>query len=409
MPPSQNRLGVEYELIPLEKESLKRLDYPRIRSLLEFLIDRTGSQPFFEESRPIGLGNKDYRITIEPGGQLEASFSPVRSVGELEEKLTAYLDLLKEAGADGIIFIAFGVDPINRLSAVPWMPKKRYELMKRYWETRPGMSLNMMKQTAAIQVSIDYNSEEDAVAKLAGAAEFSEALSSLFADSSIFEGERQTTGDFRRAIWEKTDPERSGIPLLAGKPIRSFKDYVEYALDVPMIFIYRGGRYYEPDRPLTFRRYLSDGYEGGYPDLGEWLTHLNTIFTAVRFNNSTLEIRPFDSNRPDLLLAAAALVKGLFYPPTHIPPTAIKEDECVEGIRHSSEERNEGGYASADYAPEPGELIATARKNLPEEEKGYLGPLAALVEKGITPAELADRAFGEERDFTRLVEHLKIR
>ena len=405
MPASENRLGIEYELIPLDQESLERVDYPRIRSLLEFLIDRTGSRPLFEEDRTIGLENDDYKITIEPGGQFEASFSPVRSVGELEGKLTAYLDLLKEAGSLGIVFIAFGVDPINRLSTVPWMPKRRYKLMKRYWEKKPGLSLNMMKQTAAIQVSIDYNSEEDAVAKLTGAAELSGTLSSLFADSSIFEGEPQETCDFRKVIWEKTDPERSGIPMLKGKPIRSFNDYIEYALDIPMIFIYRGGRYYEPDRPLTFRRYMSEGYEGAYPDMAEWLTHLNTIFTAVRFNNTTLEIRSFDSNRPALLLAAAALVKGLFYPPTHIPPTAIKEDERVEGIRHSSEERNEGGYASAGCAP----LVAAARANLPEEEKGYLEPLAALAERGVTPGELACEVYGEGRDVVRLVEYLKIR
>ncbi|MFH1038139.1 MAG: glutamate-cysteine ligase family protein [PVC group bacterium] len=382
VPPSENQVGTEYEIFCLKKDDFSRLSYdgsPGIREILDTLLELTGGEPVMDAGRPIGLKDNDFSVSIEPGGQLEASFSPCRTVGELSGKLKNYLALLHEAGSPGAVFIGSGVDPVNSFDDVPWMPKQRYQIMRRYWEAKPGLSLYMMKQTAAIQVSIDYNSEEDAVRKLQNAVILSDLLTDFFSNSPIYDLVYRYTGSFRKKIWCRTDKERSGTPAGCGRPISSFADYVDYALDVPIIFLYRSGRYYEMAERLTFRKFLSAGFQGTYPDLNDWLTHLNTIFSLVRFNNTTLEIRTFDSNRPEMVLAITACVKGLFY----------------------------GGEVYEPLMP-PAEMLARARAGLPADEAEYLAPLDLILREGRTSAARACEAFSGEEGISALIDRLRI-
>jgi glutamate--cysteine ligase len=381
VPPAENRLGTEYEIICLNKDSLARLGYqgkPGIEDLLEFMAQTAGFRRVEEDGLLTGLKHDDFNISIEPGGQLEASFSPCRTVGELDRKLANYLGLLKAAGSLGIIFIASGVDPVNSFDTVPWMPKQRYRIMRNYWKKKAGLSLYMMKQTAAIQVSIDYNSEEDAIRKIWHAITLSDILSSFFGNSPVYDGAYRYTDSFRKKIWCKTDKERSGVPAGCGNPINSFADYVNYALNVPMIFLFRDGRYHEIKERVTFRTFLEAGYEGIYPDLNDWILHLNTIFSLVRFNNTTLEIRPFDSNQPEILLAITALVEGLFY-----------------------------NTLSYDHLMIPEDLIAVARNHLPKEEAEYLTPLDYLINEGRSTGELVYEAF-RQGGINALIDRLRI-
>ena len=382
VPASDNRTGTEYEIFCLEKESLARLDYegsPGIRILLEFLLRRSGSRPVEEAGMIVGLKHDDFNVSIEPGGQLEASFSPCRTIGELAGKLSRYLGLLKEAESLGIIFIASGVDPVNSFDTVPWMPKERYQIMRRYWAKKQDLSRYMMKQTAAIQVSIDYNSEEDAIRKLRNAVILADTLTCFLANSPVYERAYRYTSSFREKIWCRTDKERSGIPAGCGKAIGSFADYVDYALDIPIIFLYRDGRYYEMRERFTFRQFIVKGYHGALPELKDWLLHLNTIFSLVRFNNTTLEIRPFDSNRPEMVMAITAFMKGLFYSARVYDPLMT-----------------------------PADLVASARTNLSEEDVGYLAPLDLMIEEGAASGERAYKVFKQGGGIDALIDWLRI-
>jgi glutamate--cysteine ligase len=317
-----------------------------------------------EGGRIIGINHPDCSVSIEPGGQIEASFSPCRTVGQCSRKLDEYLGRLKAAGGEKVIFIASGVDPITPFAEVPWVPKRRYRIMRRYWETRPGLSLYMMTQTAAVQVSIDYNSEPDAVHKLSTAISLSQVLSSLLANSPVYEGVYRHTLSFRKEIWCRTDRERSGVPAGCGRAIGSFPDYVDYALSIPMVFIHRTGQLEELEERFTFRDFVERGWRGMYPDLDDWRRHLNTIFSLVRFNNTALEVRLFDSNPPELVAAIAALVKGIFYSGGEFTPLTT-----------------------------PAELLAVAQKNLDGREAGFLQPLELLVRESVSPGDRARAAF----------------
>ncbi len=367
VPPRENRIGVEYELFCFRRASRTRLDFegtPGIEWLLTRMLESGGGQPLEEEGRLIGINREDWSVSIEPGGQIEASFSPCRTVGRCAEKLEEYLDLLREAGGEEVIFLASGVDPVTPFEEVAWVPKRRYRIMRRYWEVKPGLSLYMMKQTAAVQVSVDYNSEADAIRKLTTALNLSCLLSGLLANSPVYEGIYRHAGSFRQKIWCRTDRERSGVPAGCVRRIATFADYVDYALDIPMIFFRKEGRLEALRERFTFRDFLERGREGRYPDLEDWRLHLNTIFSLVRFNNTTCEVRLFDSNQPELVTAIAALVKGVF-------------------------------YSRGEFSPliTPAELLQAARDNLESEEVGFLLPLELLIGEGDSPGDRARRAF----------------
>ncbi len=367
VPAEANRIGVEYELFCLETESRRRLGYegvPGIGWLLSRLLAIGGGSPVEEDGRIVGIDHPDYSVSIEPGGQLEASFPPCRSAAEFSAGLDLYLSRLREAAGSEVVLIAAGADPVTPFAEVPWVPKRRYRIMRRYWEGRADLSHHMMTQTAAVQVSIDYNSEADAVAKLATAVSLSQVLTGLFANSPVYQGQYRYTGSFRKNIWCRTDRERSGIPAGCGGRIGSFADYVDYALSVPMLFILRDGRLEELEERFTFGDFLDRGLGGRFPDLEDWRRHLNTIFSLVRFNNTTLEVRVFDSNRPELAAAIAALVKGVFYSGREFSPLAG-----------------------------PAELAAAARANLDREDRRFLDPVDRLIREGTAPADAALRAF----------------
>jgi len=331
-----------------------------------------------EGGRLVGIDRPDWSVSIEPGGQIEASFSPCRTVTEFAGKLEEYLAGLKAAGGEKVIFIASGVDPATPFERAPWVPKRRYRIMRRYWEGRPGLSLHMMAQTAAVQVSLDYNSESDAVAKLNTALNLSCLLGGMLANSPVYQGVYRHAGSFRQKIWCRTDRERSGVPASCTRRIASFADYVDYALEVPMIFVRRDGRLEEPGERFTFRDFLERGWQGEFPGLDDWRLHLNTIFSLVRFNNTACEVRLFDSNRPELVTAIAGLVSGVFYSGREFTPLAA-----------------------------PAELLEVARENLEGREADFLRPLELLVGANETPGDRALRAF-RSAGLDGLLESLRI-
>ena len=381
VPPDKNRIGVEYELFGFGRESRTRLAFegvPGIEWLLTRILKSGGGRAVEEDGRLIGIDRPDWSVTIEPGGQVEASFSPCRTVKECAEKLEAYLSLLRSAGGEEVIFLASGVDPVTPFDEVPWVPKRRYRIMRRYWERLPGLSLHMMAQTAAVQVSIDYNSEADAVRKLKTAQNLSCLLGGMLANSPVYQGVYRHAGSFRQKIWCRTDRERSGVPGVCTRRIESFADYVEYALGIPMIFIRREGRLEELGERFTFRDFLLRGWRGVFPGLSDWRLHLNTIFSLVRFNNTACEVRLFDSNRPELVAAVAALVKGVFYSGRGFTPLAT-----------------------------PAELLTAARDHLESDEARFLKPLELLIGEGESPADRARRAF-RSGGIDGLLDHLSI-
>jgi glutamate--cysteine ligase len=172
----------------------------------------------------------------------------------------------------------------------------------------------MMKQTATVQANIDYSDERDAMMKFRVGMGIAPLVNAMFATSSISEGRLNGYMSYRGHIWTDTDRARCGLLPFAFRDGAGFDDYVQWALDVPLYFILRGGRYQASVTGIPFRRFLAEGAAGERATLDDWNLHLTTLFPEVRLKGY-IEVRSADSQPPERMLALPSLVKGVFYTP----------------------------------------------------------------------------------------------
>jgi len=217
-----------------------------------------------------------------------------------------------------VTFLGLGMQPISKLAEIEWVPKKRYRIMAPYMLKVGKLGQRMMKQTATVQVNIDYDSERDAMKKMRVGMGLSPLLTATFANSPLCDGDLNRFMSFRAHIWTDTDPDRCGLLPFLFRDDCDFTDYIEYALDVPMYFIVRDGEWTDMTSS-TFRRFWKEGINGTRATLGDWNAHLTTLFPEFRLKRY-IEARSVDSQPPELMLAVPAIVKGVFY-----------DNDCLEG------------------------------------------------------------------------------
>ncbi|MCM2264243.1 MAG: glutamate-cysteine ligase family protein [Desulfuromonadales bacterium] len=313
-PRDQWGVGIELEKLVIDAATGAAADYTRIGSLLERLGSAGDWEKIYEDGRIIALKGPGSSVTLEPGGQLELSgrlcsdlFCCHGDFAGHVRHATAIADEL------GLTFLGLGAQPFSRLEQIAWVPKSRYDIMGPYMLRCGDMGQRMMKQTAGIQVNLDYLDEADCFAKLCLAQALAPLLYSLFANAPLLDGAPSGFLSARGEIWRRTDPDRTGLLpfLFAATP--GFDDYVEFALDVPMYFIRRSDHFLDmTTERFTFRRYLAEGFAGAQATLADWDLHLSTLFTEVRLRPQ-IEVRSMDSLPPALSMAPAALLKGLLY------------------------------------------------------------------------------------------------
>ena len=172
----------------------------------------------------------------------------------------------------------------------------------------------MMYRTCTVQVNLDFASEADMVKKFRVSLALQPVATALFADSPFFEGKVNGWQSWRARIWQDTDPARTGMLPFVFEDGMGFERYVDYALDVPMYFVYRDGRYVDA-LGQSFRDFL-DGrlpaLPGEKPTLSDWADHLTTIFPEVRLKKF-MEMRGADGGPWRRICALPALWVGLLY------------------------------------------------------------------------------------------------
>ena len=149
----------------------------------------------------------------------------------------------------------------------------------------------MMRETAGIQIGIDFKSEEDAMKKFRIANLIMPFSTAMFANSSIRGGVDTGYKSFRALAWLNTDNERCGFATDFNYKM-CFKDYVFELLETPMIFINRDGKTLSLNGRITFKQFMDKGFEGFYPTLDDWKLHSNLYFPEVRLRNF-IEIRNY--------------------------------------------------------------------------------------------------------------------
>jgi glutamate--cysteine ligase len=314
-PRAEWRIGTEYEKVGVERATGRAARFTGgIEEVLRRMAERFGWNPIEEQGRVIALQLGRASITLEPGGQLELSGEQWRDVHEAAREFREHVRQVVLIGEElGLAFLGLGMQPVSPLEEIEWVPKQRYRIMAPYMQKVGTLGHRMMKQTATVQVNIDYESEADAIAKLRLGNALAPLLNAIFANSPLCDGDLNGYLSFRGHVWTATDPQRCGLLPFVFERSAGFAEYVEYALDVPMYFIVRGEQWIDMTR-FTFRQFWQHGYDGERPTLADWNAHLTTLFPEARMKRY-IEIRSVDSQPPELMLAVPALVKGVFYDP----------------------------------------------------------------------------------------------
>jgi glutamate--cysteine ligase len=316
-PASEWKVGLEHEKVPLVAGTIDPVPYEGPRGIAALLraFEPYGYAPFVEEGHVIAAQKRGLTVSIEPGGQVELSGRPFQDVHVVAAELDRHLEKCRAIDESiGVELLAVGYRPWGTPRSAAWMPKSRYVVMRPFLAARGGRAEDMMSMTASAQVSFDFGGERDMAEKLRAALAAQPAVVALFANSPVVEGRESGWKCFRTAVWEDVDPARSGLLAFAFEPgfdEDPYRRYVDWALDVPMIFLRRGGQYLETGG-RTFRAFLAEGLAGERATLMDWEDHLTTLFPEVRVKG-VVEVRGADACDAAMTKALAALWKGVLY------------------------------------------------------------------------------------------------
>jgi len=172
-----------------------------------------------------------------------------------------------------------------------------------------------MLMTATVQANLDWSDEADLASKVRAATAVSPIVTAIFANSPLVNGRESAYLDFRYQVWRETDDARCGLLEQMLQPGWGYRRYVEWAIDVPLLFV-RNGSEYRDAGGQTFRNWLTTGRlssgEKMQPTLSHWVDHLTTLFPEVRVKR-VLEVRGADVVPLPLMIALPALWVGILY------------------------------------------------------------------------------------------------
>ena len=387
-PAAQFRIGTEHEKFGFRRDDLTPPPYEPggIRAMLEG-IGADGWTPILDKGQPIGLTRDGASVSLEPAGQFELSGGLCVNLHETQAELDAHLaEVRKVAEPLGLGFAPLGFHPLATRDAMPWMPKGRYAIMRNYMPKVGTRGLDMMTRTCTVQVNLDFASEADMVRKLRVSLALQSFATALFANSPFYEGKPNGVFSNRALVWTDTDNARSGIPAVVFEDGFGFERFVDFALDVPMYFVYRDGHFIDT-AGKSFRDFMGGklaGLEGQLPTMGDFADHLTTIFTDVRLKRF-LEMRGADAGSPAMMTAFSAFWVGLLYDDAAL--TAA--EELVRGLSAADL------MVTRAAVPAQG-LDAPWRQG---KLRDLLKPLLAIVEGGLAARGLRDAAGNDERPY----------
>ena len=419
------RIGTEHEKFGYCKDTLKPLPYEgdrSIKAVLEGLRDRFGWNPILEGGYIIGLEKDGANVSLEPGGALELSGAPLETIHQTCDEVNEHLREVKSIADEiGVGFIGLGAAPHWVHEEMPLMPKGRYKLMDAYMEKVGTMGTSMMRRTCTVQVNLDFGSEADMVQKFRVALALQPVATALFANSPFFEGKLNGHKSWRSRIWRSLDEDRTGMLPFVFEDGFGFERYVDYALDVPMYFVYRDGKYINA-LGQSFRDFLMGklpALPGEKPTLSDWADHLTTIFPEARLKKF-IEMRGADGGPWRRLCALPAFWVGLTYDQSALDAAwdLVKDwdAETRDALRVAASvqalDAKVGNIAMSDLARETVAIAEAGLKaracagagGLLQDETHFLNALKDSLDSGEVPADELIRRYNTDwnGDVTRV-------
>jgi glutamate--cysteine ligase len=424
-PKADWRIGTEHEKFGYCKDSLRPIPYEGERSVLAVLKglrDGKGWAPLEEGGKLIGLTKDGANVSLEPGGQLELSGAPLETIHQTCDEVNEHLADVKDiADKVGVGFIGLGAAPVWSHEDMPLMPKGRYKLMDAYMGNVGTMGRIMMRRTCTVQVNLDFGSEADMAQKMRVAVALQPVATALFANSPFLDGQPNGFKSFRSNVWRNLDEARTGMVPFVFDDGFGFESWVQYALDVPMYFVYRDGKYIDA-LGQSFRDFLKGklpALPGEVPTLSDWADHLTTLFPEARLKKF-IEMRGADGGPWRRLCALPAFWVGLTYDQGALDAAwdlvkdwsaeqrdMLRISAGVHGLQAQVEGIDMHALAREVVAIADAGLKARARPGaggLVPDETHFLNALKESVETGQVPAdELLEKYHGDwQGDLTRI-------
>jgi glutamate--cysteine ligase len=417
-PAADLRVGMEHEKVAVLAGG-QAPGHDLIARLLEEEARLRGWSRIEESGRLIALeGARLGTVTLEPGGQVEHSGAPWPSAVEAARDNDQHLDELSAVAAElGITFLGVGFRPFGTIDDVPWMPKGRYRVMRAYLPEHGRLAHEMMKRTATVQANLDYLDEADAMEKLRLGLGLSSLVTALFAASPLVDGKPSGYQSYRAACWLECDDDRCGLLPFAFKEGAGFRSYAEWALDVPMFFLYRDGEYRGIGQGVTFRRFLAEGLNGERATQADWELHLSTLFPETRLKRY-VEVRQADAGSRQMARALPTLWRGLFYDAQsrHAAWALVRDwsfDERLDLYRRTPKEGLRAKIRNTPLQMLCAELVSIAKTGLIRlgsvEGAAMLEPLEEVAATGRTQSDRIVELYAQHGgDPAKLVPALKL-
>ena len=366
---------------------------------IQWILEQLALDPSWrrvnEGKNLIALHREDMaNITLEPGGQVELSGAPHRTLTALADEMksnrTALLDISRDQNH---VWIAAGLTPITPIADIPWVPKGRYKIMRRYLPERGDLAAYMMKGTCSVQANYDFSGEEDCARKVRLSSGLAPLTTALFANSPLLENRPTGFKSYRGHIWTRTDPDRTGFPP-GLRADYSHEKWVDYLLRSPMMFRLSEGEWI-PAHGTPFGVFLNEGIDGSFPTWNDWDLHQTSVFPEVRIKR-TIEIRGADCVDHEMALAFCALFTGMLYCNIALDEGIALVEELEQHGDHASRfdaacrgglEADVGGRALADWASDLGEIAERGLQACLPDDVDKIVPLLQRIEDGRSPAD----------------------
>ena len=402
-PRAEWRIGTEHEKFGFRRDTLAPPPYEPggIQAVLHGIAGAGAWEPISDNGHVIGLKgtgeNAGASVSLEPAGQFELSGAPLRTLHETADELQRHFTALDQVAEPlGLGFAPIGFHPLATPADMPWMPKSRYAIMRRYMPTVGSRGLDMMQRTCTVQVNLDFSSEADMARKLRVSLALQPVATALFANSPFYEGKPNGLLSNRAQVWTDVDNARSGMPALMFTEDFGFERHAEWLLDVPMYFVLRDGRMIDV-AGASFRDFMAGrvpALAGTAATLGDWADHVTTAFTDVRLKRF-LEMRGSDAGSPAMMAAQSAFWVGLLY-----DDAALAAAEALvrrrpwddyarlrAAVPHTGLNTPFGAGAARDLARDAVAIAQDGLRARGQDEAGLLAPLGEIVAGGPTQAE----------------------
>jgi glutamate--cysteine ligase len=404
-PREQWRIGTEHEKFVYDLKTFRPVPYEGpngIRALLEGMT-RFGWEPVKEGPHIIGGYQNGASISLEPGGQFELSGAALKTLHETCAEVNTHQEQVREVCNElGLGVLGLGFAPDWQLDEVPIMPKGRYKIMRDYMPKVGGYGREMMFRTCTVQVNLDFSSEADMVKKFRVGLALQPVSTALLANSPFRVGKPNGFLSYRSHIWTDVDNARAGMLPWVFEDGMSFERYVDYALDVPMYFLYRDGKYIDM-AGKSFRDFLArkiPEVKHIEPTMADWADHLTTIFPEVRLKKF-LEMRGSDAGAWRRICGMPALWVGIYYDQVALDAAwdMVKGWTCEErqqmrdsvprlALKTPFRDTNVGELAKRmiEISAE-GLRRRAAQDSIGTTEEGFLTSLREMANRGYTRAE----------------------